>query len=64
MLPLGQILQNSNVNYPRYADDTQTYLKLSPDDCSPMESLGSHLVPGAGVVDCGEPCAVGSLAVW
>ena len=39
MLPLGQILQNSNVNYHSYADDTQIYLALSPDDCSPLESL-------------------------
>ncbi len=39
MLPLGQILQNSNVNYHSYADDTQIYLALSPDDCSPIESL-------------------------
>lgn len=39
MLPLGQILQHSNVNYHSYADDTQIYLALSPDDCSPIESL-------------------------
>ena len=39
MLPLGQILQNSNVNYHSYADDTQIYIALSPDDCSPIESL-------------------------
>lgn len=39
MLPLGQILQNSKVNYHSYADDTQIYLALSPDDCSPIESL-------------------------
>ena len=39
MLPLGQILQNLNVNYHSYADDTQIYLALSPDDCSPIESL-------------------------
>ena len=38
MLPLGQILQNSNVNYHSYADDTQIYIALSPDDCSPIES--------------------------
>ena len=31
MLPLGQILQNCNVDYHSYADDTQIYLALSPD---------------------------------
>ena len=39
MLPLGQILQNSNVDYHSYADDTQIYLALSPEDYSPIESL-------------------------
>lgn len=39
MLPLGQILQNFNVDYHSYADDTQIYLALSPDDCSPIDSL-------------------------
>ena len=39
MLPLGQILQNSNVDYHSYAVDTQIYLAMSPDDYSPIESL-------------------------
>ena len=39
MLPLGQILQNFNINYHSYADDTQLYVSLSPDDCSPADVL-------------------------
>uniref|UniRef100_A0A3B1J4V1 Reverse transcriptase domain-containing protein n=1 Tax=Astyanax mexicanus TaxID=7994 RepID=A0A3B1J4V1_ASTMX len=39
MLPLGQMLQNNNINYHSYADDTQIYLSLSPDDFSPIDSL-------------------------
>ena len=39
MLPLGQILQNFNINYHSYADDTQIYVSLSPDDCSPADVL-------------------------
>ena len=43
MLPLGQILQNSNVNYHSYADDTQIYIALSADDYSPLTSLSNCL---------------------
>ena len=39
MLPLGHILQNSNANYHSYADDTQIYLALYPNDYSPIQSL-------------------------
>ena len=39
MLALGQILQNFNINYHSYADDTQLYVSLSPDDCSPADAL-------------------------
>ena len=39
MLPLGQVLQNSNVDYHSYADDTQIYIALSSDDYSPIKSL-------------------------
>lgn len=35
MLPLGQILQNNNIDYHSYVDDTWIYLALSPDDFSP-----------------------------
>ena len=38
MLPLGQIIKNTQVSYHSYADDTQLYLALSPTD---KESLGS-----------------------
>ena len=39
MLPLGQILQNFNINYHSYADDTQLYVSLSPDNCRPADVL-------------------------
>uniref|UniRef100_A0A8C5GRC9 Reverse transcriptase domain-containing protein n=1 Tax=Gouania willdenowi TaxID=441366 RepID=A0A8C5GRC9_GOUWI len=39
MLPLGQILQNCKVDYQSYADDTQLYLSLNPDDHGPIEVL-------------------------
>ena len=40
MLPLlSQVLQNSNVDYHSYADDTQIYIALSSDDYSPIQSL-------------------------
>ena len=32
MLPLGPIQQNNNTDYHSYADDTQIYRALSPDD--------------------------------
>lgn len=40
---LGQILQNANVNYHSYADDTQIYFVMSLDDSSPIESLCNYL---------------------
>ena len=39
MLPLGQILKQYNVSYHSYADDTQIYIAVSPNYCSPIESL-------------------------
>jgi hypothetical protein len=39
MLPLGQIIKNTQVSYHSYADDTQLYLALSPTDKDPLGSL-------------------------
>ena len=39
MLPLGQILKNNLISYHNYADDTQIYLALTPNDYGPLESL-------------------------
>jgi hypothetical protein len=39
MLPLGHILKNNKIGYHNYADDTQIYIALSPNDYSPIDNL-------------------------
>ncbi len=39
MLPLSQIMIKHQIAYHSYADDTQIYLALSPNDNSPIDSL-------------------------
>lgn len=39
MLPLGQIMQNNNIDHHCYADDTQIYVALSPNDYRPIDLL-------------------------
>ncbi len=39
MLPLSQIIRKNQIAYHNYADDTQIYLALSPNDSSPIDSL-------------------------
>ncbi len=39
MLPLSQIMRKSQIAYHSYADDTQMYLALSPNDYSPIDCL-------------------------
>ncbi len=40
MLPLSQIMRKNQIaKYHSYADDTQIYLALSPNDYSPIDSL-------------------------
>ncbi len=39
MLPLSQIMRKNQIVYHSYADDTQIYLALSPNDYSPIDSL-------------------------
>ncbi len=39
MLPLSQIMRKNQTAYNSYADDTQIYLALSPNDYSPIDSL-------------------------
>ncbi len=39
MLPLSKIMRKNQIAYHSYADDTQIYLALSPNDHSPIDSL-------------------------
>ncbi len=39
MLPLSQIMRKNQITYHSYADNTQIYLVLSPNDYSPIDSL-------------------------
>uniref|UniRef100_A0A8C2F867 Reverse transcriptase domain-containing protein n=1 Tax=Cyprinus carpio TaxID=7962 RepID=A0A8C2F867_CYPCA len=39
MLPLSQIMRKNQIAYHSYADDTQIYLALSPNDYSPIDSV-------------------------
>ncbi len=39
MLPLSQIMRKNQIDSHSYADDTQIYLALSPNDYSPIDSL-------------------------
>uniref|UniRef100_A0AAQ5X7A8 Reverse transcriptase domain-containing protein n=1 Tax=Amphiprion ocellaris TaxID=80972 RepID=A0AAQ5X7A8_AMPOC len=40
MLPLAQTIENNNVSYHSYADDTQIYITMSPGDHGPIQVLG------------------------
>ncbi len=39
MLPLSQIMRKNQIAFHTYADDTQIYLALSPNNDSPIDSL-------------------------
>ncbi len=39
MLPQSQIMRNNQIAYYSYADDTQIYRALSPNDYNPIDSL-------------------------
>ncbi len=39
MLPMSQIMRKNQIAYHSYADETQIYLALSPNDYSPIDSL-------------------------
>ncbi|KAK0133338.1 RNA-directed DNA polymerase from mobile element jockey [Merluccius polli] len=39
MLPLGNIIREHGISFHSYADDTQLYISLSPNDTSPIDKL-------------------------
>ena len=39
MLPLGDVIRRHGINFHSYADDTQLYIAVSPDDTGPIDSL-------------------------
>lgn len=44
MLPLGGVIRRHGVSFHSYADDTQLYISVSPDDTRPMDALSNCIL--------------------
>ncbi len=44
MLPLENVIRRHHINLHSYADDTQLYIAISPDDTGPIHALLNHIL--------------------
>lgn len=44
MLPLGDVIRRYGIHFYSYADDTQLYIAMSPDDTRPIDALFNHIL--------------------
>ncbi len=56
MLPLSQIMRKNQIAYHSYADDTQIYLALSPNDYSPIDSSSDSCRHMTKMINCFDLC--------
>ena len=44
MLPLGDVIRRHGISFHSYADDTQLYIAVSPDDTRPLDALFNYIL--------------------